>query len=116
MKEYREPSREERKRLKQIHRGIIDRCHNPNDHDYAHYHGMGAYVCPEWRESYEAFEHWAMTSGYRQDLTLDRIRRQGPYAPYNCRWLSKKQQAYNRTTNRFLEVDGHIRTMQQWSD
>ena len=112
----REPSSEERKRLKQIWRGIKDRCHNPNDHDYKHYHGQGIYVCDEWRESYDAFEQWAMSNGYRQDLTLDRVRQYGPYSPVNCRWISRKQQAYNRSSNKYITIDGHSKTMQEWSD
>ena len=57
-----------------------------------------------------------MRSGYRQDLTLDRMRKTGPYSPQNCRWLTIKQQAYNRSTNRYLTLDGHRKTMQEWSD
>lgn len=103
-------------RLRQIWLGIKKRTCNPSNKDYGHYSGMGVTLCDEWQE-FETFYNWAMQNGYRSDLTLDRIRNtNGPYAPWNCRWISRKAQAYNRTTNHPLRAsDGRIRTVIQWS-
>lgn len=74
-------------------------------------------LCEEWHE-FETFYRWAMSHGYRDGLTLDRVRNSGgPYAPWNCRWISRKAQAYNRGTNHPLRAsDGRVRTVVQWSE
>lgn len=74
-------------------------------------------LCEEWHE-FETFYRWAISHGYRDGLTLDRVRNSGgPYAPWNCRWISRKAQAYNRGTNHPLRAsDGRVRTVVQWSE
>lgn len=103
-------------RLRQIWKNIIRRTEDVDDKDHAHYSGMGVYLCDEWHD-FETFYRWSIAHGYRKDLTLDRIRNTGgPYAPWNCRWISRKGQAYNRTTNHPLRASsGKIRTVVQWS-
>lgn len=97
-------------------RFIIRRVEDPSNPDYAHYRSLGVTICDEWHD-FEVFCTWAVANGYRPGLTLDRMRNaNGPYAPWNCRWVSRKDQAYNRTTNHPLRAsDGRIRTVVQWS-
>ena len=56
-------------------------------------------VCDAWRD-FENFYRWAMTHGYRDDLTIDRIDWRGGYCPENCRWVTYHEQNKNR---RFTE-------------
>ena len=56
-------------------------------------------VCDAWR-SFENFYRWAMTHGYRDDLTIDRVDWRRGYCPENCRWATRSQQNKNR---RFTE-------------
>ena len=56
-------------------------------------------VCDEWR-SFENFYRWAMSHGYRDDLTIDRIDWRRGYCPENCRWATLSEQSKNR---RFTE-------------
>lgn len=90
------------------------RCSNPACKDYPKYGARGIRVCGEW-EDFSCFREWALSHGYRDDLTLDRVNNNKGYGPGNCRWTSRKGQANNRTTASRYTVDGHTKTLAQWS-
>lgn len=93
-------------RLYRIYRGIISRCYNPNIKEYKDYGGRGITMDPEWytpgkrhnTEEFLNFYNWSMANGYhdplpnqsRKDyLSIDRKDPNGPYAPWNCRWVTQ---------------------------
>ena len=83
-------------RLYTIWRNIKQRCLNPNNPNYKKYYGSrGIKVCDEWLD-YLAFKAWALSHGYRDDLTIDRIDVNGNYEPSNCRWATYKVQVRNQ--------------------
>lgn len=88
-------------RLFHVWRGIIDRCCYTSHNRYKDYGGRGIYICEEWKHDYGAFRAWAVRNGYDPDAprgmcTIDRIDVDGPYAPWNCRWVDMKTQSLNK--------------------
>jgi hypothetical protein len=94
---------------------MVMRCTNPAVAAYINYGGRGISVCAEWR-NFEPFCDWALANGYKRGLTIDRIDNDSGYRPDNCRWATRKQNANNKRSNRFLEHAGKRMTVAQWAD
>lgn len=90
-------------RLYEVWKSIKQRTCNPANKNYSRYGGRGINLCKEWSENYAAFRDWALASGYREGLSIDRIDNDGDYTPHNCRWVTMKVQAKNRhTSNKYI--------------
>lgn len=86
-------------RLYRIWKGVLSRCRNESSTDYKWYGAKGVTVCEEWSE-YVNFRDWAISNGYKDDLTIDRIDPFGNYEPSNCRWATIKEQNFNKRNSR----------------
>ena len=96
--------------------GMKSRCYNKNDARYAEWGGRGITVCDEWRNSFESFCDWAMSHGYQDDLTIDRIDNEGNYCPENCRWATQQEQSRNRRSNVNITIGNSTRTLTEWCE
>lgn len=77
-------------------RGICGRVQSgPQSKNYRIYKGKGLKVCEEWHDFY-VFKSWAETSGFKKELTIDRIDNSKGYQPDNCRWITMKENLENR--------------------
>jgi len=96
-------------RLYERYRNILRRVYDENRY-------QGVTICKEWENDYQAFRKWALDNGYDDTLTIDRIDNSKGYEPSNCRWVTLKEQANNRSNNKIVEYQGKNYTISQLAD
>jgi hypothetical protein len=101
-------------RIYRIWSGMKTRCTNKNRKEYKHYGGRGITVCAEWKDNFLSFYEWAMSHGYRDDLTIDRKDNDGNYEPGNCRWIKKPLQVLNYSQNKNYIIEGEKKCLSEW--
>lgn len=106
--------RQNDKGLYAVWNGIKQRCSNPNNISYHNYGGRGIKMCSQWEQNYEAFYNWAMNSGYKKGLEIDRVDNNGDYCPENCRWVSHYVQANNKRNIKLYTINGVTKSLPQW--
>ena len=103
------------KKLYWVYGAMLQRCYKANCKQYHRYGGRGITVCDEWRNDKTAFYKWAVSNGYKEGLTLDRIDNDGNYSPDNCRWVSYGIQGNNTSSCHYLEFKGKKQSMSDWA-
>ena len=73
-------------------------------------------MCEAWLHNFEAFYDWAVSNGYKDDLTIDRIDSDGDYCPENCRWASQTEQIRNRSNSCKVAIDGEVKSLYEWAE
>lgn len=91
------------------------RCYNKNAPNYHNYGGRGIAICEEWLADFQSFYDWAVSNGYSDDLTIDRINNNGNYEPSNCRWATNTEQGENRRTSVILTYNGESHCINEWA-
>jgi len=97
---------ESKTRLYNCWQRIKNRCYRESNHNYKFYGARGIKVCDEWKDDYFKFKDWAITNGYQENLTIDRIDPNGNYEPSNCRWITQKEQTRNMRSNTIVDIKG----------
>ena len=102
--------------LYSIYTAMKSRCNNPNNATYVNYGGRGIKVCDEWDRDFQTFYDWAVTNGYKRELTLDREDVNKGYLPDNCRWVTMEAQQNNRRDNIHININGEVKTVSELAE
>jgi hypothetical protein len=103
-------------RLYQCWMNMKRRCCDNNNVSYYLYGGKGIKVCEEWLD-FVTFKDWAMSNGYKDNLTIDRKDSDKNYCPNNCRFVTKLNNSRNTKSLKYkLTYKGKTLTIKEWSD
>lgn len=86
-------------KLYKMYDNMKQRTSNKKNTSYSYYGGKGIAICASWH-SVDAFIEWALQTGFKDGLSIDRIDGDKGYSPQNCRWVSKTVQ--NRNTKKIM--------------
>ena len=98
--------------------GMLSRCSNPNVKSYKDYGGRGIKVCDRWlKPNGRGFLNFLADVGERPSPghEIDRKNNSGNYEPGNCQWITKRSQANNRRTSRWIAYGEERLTLAQWA-
>ena len=101
-------------RMHHIWLGMKYRCSEHHGAAQKRYSERGISICDEWMK-FECFYEWAITNGYDENLTIDRIDNDGNYEPSKCRWVTRKEQNNNRSSNHKITYLGETKGIYEWS-
>lgn len=74
---------------------MLQRCNNPKSTSFTNYGARGIKVCDSWLHFTE-FYNWAVVSGYKEGLSLERKDVNKDYTPNNCTWIPLSDQCLNK--------------------
>ena len=94
-------------------RRMISRCLNPKDPAYLNYGGRGIDMDPRWLDINVFLND--MGSKPSSKHSIERVKNEVGYWPWNCVWATGVDQANNRRSNRLITLGGVTKTVAQWS-
>lgn len=92
-------------RLWRIWQAMKYRCKATSGRKNKYYASRGIKVCKPWCD-FKEFQKWALTNGYQDDLTIERINFNGNYEPDNCTWIPQSEQTKNSRHNVIVIYNG----------
>lgn len=90
-----------------------DRCLNKENKDFHHYGGRGITIHQSWIDSFEQF-YKDVGPRPGKGFTIDRTENSKGYEPGNCKWVTQKEQCRNKRNNRYIEMNGEIKSLAEW--
>lgn len=104
------------KKLYWVYYAMLQRCYSKNCKRYHRYGGRGITVCDEWRNNSTTFYQWAIKTGYKEGLTLDRVDNDKGYSPDNCVWVTNRINTNHTSRTHFITYNGKTQSMRQWAN
>lgn len=102
-------------RLHNMWCGMKARCSNKNHDSYKNYGAKGIKVGVEFSD-FARFEAWALKSGYKRGLTIERKNNNLGYSPSNCKWADYTEQNRNSSHVHKVFYNGQNLCLQEWSE
>lgn len=99
-------------RLYRIWAAMKRRCYNPHAAYYEDYGMRGITVCDEWLD-YGPFKEWALSAGYCEGMSIERVEVDAGYSPENCIWIPLNEQNRNKRNTIRMEYQGRIYTIKE---
>ena len=113
--EYINRNKWENKRIGRIFQGMATRCYNINDKNYRWYGKNRIGIYEKWLNNPKLFEEWALSNGYADDLTIDRIDSNEDYYPDNCRWIPLEENTRKAGRVNWITIGNETLTGRQWA-
>lgn len=82
-------------RLYDIWSCMKQRCYYEKSKAYPQYGAKGVTICEDWLE-FKPFYLWAISHGYADELTIDRINNAKIYSPETCEWVTLQENIRRR--------------------
>lgn len=101
-------------RLYRIWKQMRIRCFCVTNHTYRFYGDRGITICDEWSD-FAVFREWALSHGYTDEMTIDRIDNDGDYCPENCRWVCKSENSKHTRLTKFYTHNGVTLSHNDWA-
>lgn len=102
-----------RTKLYRVWMGMKERCYYEKHKSYHLYKDRGVDYEP-WITDFSVFRDWALVNGYREGLELDRKNNSKGYSPDNCHFVTRAQNARNKSTNVVLTAFGETKILEDW--
>lgn len=90
------------------------RCDFPDELHKKYYKDKGITYCKEWK-AFDCFSKWALSNGYVDGYTIERLDNSKGYCPENCTWIPAKDQNKNKTNKSHLVIDGVDKSFTEWA-
>lgn len=94
-----------------IWKGMRTRCYDTGYKNYDRYGGRGITIDDTWEDFDVFFKDMGPRPG--PGYSIERKDNDGPYAPGNCMWATRKVQANNRSSNCIVYAFGEKLTLSQ---
>lgn len=90
------------------------RCDFPDELHKKYYKDKGIKYCQEWKD-FACFSKWALSNGYIDGYTIERLDNSKGYYPENCTWIPANKQNINKTNKSHLVIDGIDKSYTEWA-
>lgn len=101
-------------RLHKIWKQMRIRCRCKTNPTYKFYGARGISICEEW-DDFAVFREWALSHGYADDLSIERIDNDQNYCPENCKWIPRSEQSKNTRNVKRYTFDGITMCHNDWA-